>query len=49
MSSAEKQDGVTCKLSNKEASKLRKLDSTYVPHLQMMDEIKPVLSQIYRL
>lgn len=29
MSSGEKLDGVTCKLANKEASKIRKLDSTY--------------------
>ena len=49
MSSGEKQDGVSCKLATKEASKLRKLDSTYVPHLQLMEDIKPVLVQIYKL
>merc|ERR1719240_986343 len=49
MSSGEKLDGVTCKLANKEASKFRKLDSTYAPHMSMMDNIKPVLKQIFKM
>lgn len=49
MSSGEKLDGTSCKLANKEAGKLRKLDSTYVPHLKMMDDIKPVLKSVFRI
>ena len=43
MTSGDKLDGASCKLATKEAGKVRKLDSTYVPHLKMMDDIKPVL------
>lgn len=49
MSSGERLDGVNCKVANKEASKIRKLDSTYQPHLKMMDEIKPVLKQVFKM
>ena len=49
MTSGEKMDGANCKLANREASKNRKLDSTYVPHLGMMEDIKPVIQHIYRL
>ena len=49
MSSGEKLDGVNCKLANKEASKIRKLDTTYQQNLKMMDEIKPVLKQLFKM
>lgn len=49
MSSGEKLDGTSCRLANKEAGKLRKLDSTYVPHLNMMDDIKPIIKSIYTI
>ena len=49
MSSSEKQDGFTCKLANKEASKVRKLDSTYQSQLQILASIKPTLKQIFKM
>jgi len=49
MSSAERMDGATCKYARDQAGKLRKLDSTYVPHLQLIDHLKEPMKQIYKL
>lgn len=49
MSSAEKMDGFTCKLANKEAAKIRKLDTTYQSQLEILGSIKPTLKKLFKM